>query len=46
MGPITSQLIKKWSENVNVDIIKQIKEYGKEVDYLNNNAPTPYEFKK
>ena len=46
MGKITSKLINKWSENVGVDIIQQIKDYAKEVDYLNNNAPTPYEFKK
>ena len=38
-------LIDKWSKNVGVDIIKQIKDYGKECSDLNkNSAPTPYQF--
>lgn len=43
MGDITSQLIQKWSENVGVDIISQIKGWSKASD---SNAPTPYSFKK
>ena len=44
-GKITKQLIEKWGKNVGVDIIGQIKAYGKECENLNsNNAPTPYQF--
>ena len=44
-GKITKILIDKWSTNVGVDIIKQIKDFGKECADLNkNNAPTPYQF--
>jgi len=47
MGDITKQLLNKWSENVGVDIVKQIKDYGKEVEGLEqSDAPTPYQFKK
>lgn len=44
MGKITKMLLDKWSENVGVDIIKQIKEFNKN---LNERAcaPTPYVFK-
>jgi branched-chain amino acid aminotransferase len=44
-GKITKQIINKWGENVGVDIIKQIKNYGKECDDLNQNKfTTPYQF--
>ena len=43
MGNITKLLLKKWSENVGVDIQKQIEDYGKEVSNK-NTAPTPYRF--
>ena len=43
MGNITKLLLNKWSDNVGVDIQKQIEIYGKE--FSNNiKAPTPYEF--
>ncbi|MCM1251836.1 MAG: aminotransferase class IV [Clostridium sp.] len=42
MGKITSLLLSTWSNNVNVDIINQIKKWGKE---STSNAPTPYSFK-
>ena len=46
MGPITKKLLDKWSDNVGVNIVQQIKEYGKEVEsYEENQAPTPYHFK-
>ncbi|MDD5433880.1 MAG: aminotransferase class IV [Nitrospira sp.] len=42
MGEITSLLLKKWSENVGVNIINQIKEFNKEVEDF--SGPTPYRF--
>jgi branched-chain amino acid aminotransferase len=45
MGPITKQLLSKWSENVGVDIAQQIKEFNDEFK-LNGDAPTPYNFKE
>jgi len=46
MGEITKLLLDKWSENVGIDIISQIKEYSKSVKGGLNNAPSPYMFKK
>ncbi|NYT04810.1 MAG: branched-chain amino acid aminotransferase [Methanomicrobiales archaeon] len=45
MGEITRTLLRRWGENVGVDIIAQIKAYGKsrKEDY---RAPSPYSFKK
>jgi len=46
MGPITKTLLSTWSQNVGVDIIKQIKDYTIECAKLTqSNIPTPYEFK-
>jgi len=45
-GEITDMLIKKWSDNVGLDIEKQIVDYSKEVSAYKNNAATPYQFKK
>ena len=44
LGPVTDKLIKKWGKNVGVDIIKQIKEYGKECAAILGDSPTPYQF--
>ena len=46
MGRITNELLKKWSDNVGLDNEKQIREYGREVTCLNEEAPTPYQFKR
>ena len=46
MGEITKKIIDKWSSNVGVDIVSQIKNYSKEVNMTKHNAPTPYSFKK
>jgi branched-chain amino acid aminotransferase len=46
MGEITTTLLNKWSDNVGLNIQKQIQEYGKEVEYLNSSAPSPYQFKR
>ena len=42
---ITKKIIDKWSKNVGVDIINQIKGFEKECKKLNkSNASTPYQF--
>jgi len=44
MGKITQTLVDKWSANVGVDIVQQIKDYS---NYSNkSNLASPYEFKK
>ncbi len=43
-GPISKKLLKRWSKNVGLDIIKQIKDFGKECKDLSENFTTPYQF--
>lgn len=43
MGRITKKLLDKWSENVGVDIVAQIKAFNKEVE-SSVEGPTPYRF--
>jgi Branched-chain amino acid aminotransferase/4-amino-4-deoxychorismate lyase len=43
VGEITKLLLKKWSENVGVDIVEQIKLFNKELEKV--EGPTPYQFK-
>ena len=43
MGGVTKSLLKQWSHNVGVDIIKQIQDYAKETKGV-KNATTPYQF--
>tara|TARA_Y100000310_G_scaffold39188_1_gene36767 strand:- start:347 stop:1318 length:972 start_codon:yes stop_codon:yes gene_type:complete len=42
-GSITTFLLEKWSKNVGVDIVSQIKSYADEVKI---ESPSPYEFKR
>lgn len=44
MGDITKLLLDTWGKNVGVDIIKQIKEFNKDVKE-NNNSASPYKFR-
>ena len=47
MGQVTTKLLDKWSENVGLNIVKQIKEYAKEIEFEKKaEAPTPYQFVK
>lgn len=46
MGDITKRLITQWSENVGVDIIRQIKEWNLADGEKKKNAPSPYSFGK
>ena len=46
MGEISKKLLSRWSNNVGLDIENQIRDYGKEVAYLESDAPTPYQFKR
>ena len=45
MGSITKKLLDKWSKNVGLDIIAQIKKYNAELKDGAKDAPTPYAFK-
>lgn len=44
MGPVTRRLLDRWSDNVGVDIVGQIKAYAAEVQHL-SSAPSPYQFR-
>tara|TARA_B100001758_G_C18408266_1_gene613719 strand:+ start:64 stop:1035 length:972 start_codon:yes stop_codon:yes gene_type:complete len=44
MGPITKSLLDQWSQNVDLDIKKQILDYGAEFKDNNNAQPSPYKF--
>jgi branched-chain amino acid aminotransferase len=45
MGDMTKLLLKKWSENVGIDIIAQIKAFNKELKAgPDSSGPTPYRF--
>lgn len=45
IGYITKKLLDRWSKNVGVDIVKQIKEFNKNVKGPTAEVPTPYSFK-
>ena len=45
MGEVTKNLLRKWSDNVGLDIESQIRAFGKEVEELSLKAPSPYQFK-
>ena len=45
MGTITKRLLDTWSENVGVDIVKQIKKWDESGKKSDNSAPSPYSFK-
>ena len=46
-GSMTQKLLDQWSENVGLDIVKQIKNYGQEVEnFKQAPTPTPYQFQK
>lgn len=45
IGKITDMLLKRWSKNVGVDIVQQIKEFNHRLQTVTCNVPTPYVFK-
>lgn len=46
MGKITKVLLSKWSENVGIDIVSQIKAFNNEIENLKGvSGPTPYQFR-
>ncbi len=45
MGPTTRSLIERWGQNVGVDIIEQIKRFGRSRKPGASGAPSPYSFK-
>lgn len=47
MGPMTKLLLEKWSNNVGLDIVQQIRDYAAEsLKSDTSGAPTPYQFRK
>lgn len=44
-GSITKKLLNKWSENVGVDIVGQIKKFDDAIEQGQVSGPTPYSFK-
>ena len=44
VGEVPSSLLELWSKRVEVDIRKQIEDYGKEMSGLLNKGPNPYQF--
>jgi len=46
MGRITRRLLEAWSQNVGLDIVKQIKAFGQECAQASAAAPSPYQFRK
>ncbi len=44
-GNITNKLLTQWSENVGIDIEKQIKDFNAESDNFKSHGVTPYQFK-
>ena len=45
-GNITNKLLKKWSDNVGLNIEHQIKEFNKEMKDHGTDGSTPYRFKE
>ena len=45
-GNITNKLLKKWSDNVGLNIEHQIKEFNKEMKDHGSDGSTPYRFKE
>jgi branched-chain amino acid aminotransferase len=45
IGPIFSKIFNQWSQNIDVDIIKQIKDWNVADSGQSSEAPTPYSFK-
>ena len=45
MGGITKLLLEKWSQNVGVNIMQQIRDFATELREVNSSAPTPYQFR-
>ena len=45
MRKTTRLLLDTWSDNIGLDIEKQIKKWGNDINKVKSDAPTPYEFK-
>lgn len=43
---VTKLLLDKWSENVGVDIVKQIKDWNKSSEDKDIKSPSPYQFRR
>lgn len=45
MGTVTRQLLNKWSDEVGIDIVKQVKQWDKQRGKSAQSGPSPYSFK-
>lgn len=45
-GTVTGRLLQQWSENVGVDIVKQIKTWNQATTGPARKSPSPYQFKR
>jgi branched-chain amino acid aminotransferase len=46
VGNIFTQLLNKWSENVDINIINQIQKWDENSPSITTDTPSPYQFKK
>lgn len=46
VGQVTNKLLAQWSQNVGLDIVKQIHDWNKAGGQVASDAPSPYRFKK
>ena len=46
VGPVTKKLLARWSGNVGVDIVAQIKDWDSSRPAATSDSPTPYRFKR
>ena len=45
-GELFGRLLRRWSENVGLDVEAQIRRYGASVSASDDGAPTPYQFRR
>jgi branched-chain amino acid aminotransferase len=45
MGTVTRRLLERWGQDVDVDIIQQIRSFNREIEDSSGSA-TPYKFRK
>lgn len=46
MGPVTRRLLDRWSLNVGLDVVDQIKQFNAETSQLSTSGSSPYQFRR